>query len=54
MWRKISEAHGLNIPEEQLKRIGPVLDGLYRDLRPALDRDLSEVEPIAVFRPAKK
>jgi hypothetical protein len=51
MWKTIAEALGLNIPGDQLDRISPVLDALWRDTRRALDRDLSAVEPAITFRP---
>jgi len=50
MWKALAQAWNLNIPEEELERIAPVLDDLFAKVRPALDRDLSHVEPAAVFR----
>ena len=51
MWKTISQALGLNIPEAQLDTLSPVLDALWKDARQALDRDLSAVEPAIRFRP---
>jgi hypothetical protein len=50
MWKTIAQFLGLTIPEEQLDRIGPVLDALWKEARRALDRDLSAVDPAVTFR----
>jgi hypothetical protein len=51
MWKTISQALGLNIPEAQLDTLSPVLDALWKGARQALDRDLSAVDPAIRFRP---
>jgi hypothetical protein len=50
MWKTIAQSLGLTLPEDQLERIGPVLDALWKDARRALDRDLSAVDPAIAFR----
>ena len=52
MWKKLSELYGWNIPAADLEPLAASLDALYEDTRRALDRDLSTVEPVPVFRPA--
>jgi len=52
MWSKLAELYGWNIPADDLTRLTPALDSLAERARRALDRDLSTVEPTAVFRPA--
>ncbi len=49
MWKQIAKALGLNIPEQQLDTISPVLDLLWTDTRRALDRDLSATDPAIDF-----
>ncbi len=49
MWKQIAKALGLNIPEQQLDTISPVLDTLWTDTRRALDRDLSSIDPAVDF-----
>lgn len=51
MWKTVAKALNFNIPQRELDRIAPILDKLHDDFRRAVDRDLSTVEPIAVFRP---
>ena len=52
-WKKVAEGQGINAPSAQIEKIAPVLDALADSARRALDHDLSLVEPVAVFRPAK-
>ena len=54
MWKQMAEAMRLNIPDAELERAAAVLESLYEDVRPALDRDLSTIEPAADFRPRRK
>ncbi len=51
MWKNIARALGLEVPEDQLDRIAPVLDALWRDVRRVLDRDLSGTDPAITFHP---
>ena len=53
-WTKIAEEMDLRIPKEEMEAVSAVLDRLYNDLRPALDRDLSTIEPVGTFRPDGK
>jgi hypothetical protein len=53
MWKKLAELYGWNIPAADIERLAPSLDALYENTRRALDRDLSTVEPVAVFRPGE-
>jgi hypothetical protein len=50
-WKRAAEALDLGIPAQRLETIAPVLDGLMAAARRSLDRDLSLVEPVTVFRP---
>ncbi len=50
MWKTIAQSLGLNIPDDQLDRIAPVLDALWKGTRQALDRDLSATDPAILFR----
>ncbi len=54
MWKQMAEAMQLNIPEAEMERAADILDSVYGSVRPALDRDLSTIEPVAVFRPRRK
>ena len=54
MWKQMAEAMQLNIPEAELERAAAILESLYENIRPALDRDLSTIEPAADFRPRRK
>ena len=54
MWKQMAEAMQLNIPEAELERAAAILESLYENVRPALDRDLSTIEPVADFRPRRK
>jgi len=50
MWKQMAEAMQLNIPEAEMERVAAILDSVYGSVRPALDRELSTIEPAAVFR----
>ena len=54
MWKQMAEAMQLNIPEAELERAAATLESLYKNVRPALDRDLSTIEPAAAFRPRRR
>lgn len=45
----MAQALRLNIPDEQLQTISPVLDALWAEARRALDRDLSHLDPALQF-----
>ena len=49
MWKQMAEAMQLNIPEAELERAAAILESLYEKVRPALDRDLSTIEPARFF-----
>ncbi len=53
-WTRIAEEMGLRIPKEEMEAVSAVLESLYNDLRPALDRDLNTIEPVGSFRPDGK
>ena len=53
-WTRIAEQMDLRIPRLEMEALSAVLDRLYNDLRPALDRDLSTIEPVGAFRPDGK
>jgi hypothetical protein len=50
-WKRAAEALDLGIAEERVEAIAPVLDQLMTAVRKSLDRDLSLVEPVTIFRP---
>lgn len=49
-WKKIASGYGLDIPEEQIARIAPALDGLEQIFRPLAGRIPHDVEPAIAFR----
>ncbi len=51
MWKEIAQKLGMEIPEQQMERISPVLDRLWSDVRRVLDKDLSELDPAVNFHP---
>ena len=51
MWKEIAQKLDLEIPEQQMERISPVLDRVWSDIRRVLDRDLSELDPAVNFHP---
>ena len=53
-WKRAAEALDLGIPEERVETVAPVLEDLMATARKALDRDLSLVEPVTVFRPRRQ
>ena len=53
-WIKAAEALELGIPEERVAAVAPILEGLMASARKALDRDLSLIEPVTVFRPQRE
>ena len=50
MWKQMAEALQLNISEAEIEKVAAILDSVYGGVRPALDRDLSTIEPAGVFR----
>ena len=50
-WKKIAEAEGFEIPDAQLERIGPVLDGLESAFRPLTANIPHQTQPAVAFRP---
>ena len=54
MLKPIAETLNINIPDEQLEEIEPVLDELMRDIRRSLDRDLSAIDPVTRFQPGSE
>ena len=51
-WKKIAEIEGFEIPEAELERIIPVLDGLEAAFRPLVESLPHDVEPATAFQPA--
>jgi hypothetical protein len=51
MWKMMAELYGWNIPEREMERLAPVIEALRERTTKALDRDLSTVDPVMVFRP---
>jgi hypothetical protein len=49
-WRLLAAARGLNLPEEDLHRIEPVLDELYAVLSDRAARIPLTAEPLINFR----
>ncbi|HZT30016.1 MAG TPA: hypothetical protein VFA33_09045 [Bryobacteraceae bacterium] len=49
-WKKIASGNGLNIPEPDLDRIVPALDGLEAVFRPLAAKLPADVEPAVIFR----
>jgi hypothetical protein len=49
-WKSLAKARQLNIPEADLERIAPSLDGLEAAFRPLAARVPHEVEPAVIFR----
>lgn len=52
-WKTAAQALDLGIPEQRVEAVAPILDGLMAAVRKALDRDLSLVEPVAVYHPQR-
>ncbi len=53
-WKQAAEALNLGIAPERVEAIAPVLEELMAAARRALDRELSLVEPVTVFRPQRQ
>jgi hypothetical protein len=51
-WKKIAEVEGFRIPEPEMERIAPVLDGLEAAFRPLVKAIPHDVEPATIFRAA--
>ncbi len=52
-WKKIAEAEGFELPDGQLERISPVLDGLEAAFRPLAAGIPHDVEPAVTYRAAE-
>ncbi len=53
-WKAIAKAEKLDIPEGDLERITPPLDGLEQAFRPLLQTLAGETQPAAIFRPLEE
>lgn len=51
-WKKIAEVEGFEIPEAELERMIPVLDGLETAFRPLVKGIPHDVEPAVRFEAA--
>ena len=51
MLKSVAEALNINVPDDQLEDIEPLLDDLMKNIRRALDRDLSTIDPVTRFEP---
>jgi hypothetical protein len=49
-WKKVAEAYDLRIPDSDLERIAPSLDGLESAFRPLTKTIPDDVEPAISFR----
>ena len=49
-WKKVAEAYDLRIPDADLERIAPSLDGLELAFRPLTKTIPDDVEPAITFR----
>ncbi len=49
-WKRIAQANGLAIPDEDLDRIRPALDGLEADFRPLVQALKPSEEPAVLFQ----
>ena len=49
-WKKVAEAYDLRIPDSDLERITPSLDGLESAFRPLTRTIPDDVEPAITFR----
>jgi hypothetical protein len=49
-WKKVAEAYDLRIPDSDLERIAPSLDGLELAFRPLTKTIPDDVEPAITFR----
>lgn len=48
-WKAVARAHGLQIPDDQIERIAPTLNGLEEIFRPLPTRLPHETEPAVRF-----
>ena len=53
-WKKIARANRLEIPDADLERIGPTLDGLEGAFRPLAQSLAPETDPATIFRAAEE
>ena len=51
-WRSVNAWYGFGIPDEEIDRIGVVLDALLASCERATRDDLSLVDPIGTFDPS--
>ena len=51
MWKAMADYWEMGIPDDELEKLIPVMEELYRELRPFLERDLSVRDPALTFRP---
>ena len=51
-WRSVNASYGFGIPDEEIDRIGAVLDALLASCERATRDDLSLVDPIGTFDPS--
>ena len=51
-WRSVNASCGFGIPDEEIDRVGAVLDALLASCERATREDLSLVEPIGTFDPS--
>ena len=51
-WKSVSTLYGFGIPDEEIDRIGAVLDALFARCKRATRDDLSLVDPIGTFDPS--
>ncbi len=51
-WKRIAEIEGFDIPEPELERAAPVLDGLEAAFRPLVANIPHDVEPATAFQAA--
>lgn len=49
-WKQIASGFNLSIPESDIEKIAPVMDGLEAAFRPLARRVPHEVEPAVVFQ----
>lgn len=49
-WKQIAKGSGLDIPEADIERIAPALDGLEAAFRPLTKSIPAAVEPAVTFR----
>jgi hypothetical protein len=52
--KQAAKAWQFNIPEEELDRIAPIVEGVTAAVEKILDRDLSTIDPLPHFRPTHR